>query len=75
MGEEGIVATDSLSGAGRLALETPDGKEFWELPSSKPVHLNLVQRIVDHLLDGEPNPCPGESALHANAICDAIYGK
>ena len=75
VGEEGIVTTDSLSGAGRLTLETTSGKELWELPSSKPVHLNLVQKIVDHLLDGKPNPCPGESAMCANKICDAIYGN
>lgn len=73
VGEEGIVSTDSLSGAGRLTLETPTGKELWELPSSPPVHLSLVQKVVDHLLDGTPNPCPGEQAIWANKICDAIY--
>lgn len=72
VGEYGILSTDSLSGAGRLRLETAAGSQLWELPSSQPVHLNLVQRVVDHLLDGTPNPCSGEQAMIACKICDAI---
>ena len=75
VGDQGILTTDSLSGAGRLKLETPLGTQLWELPSSQPVHLNLVQRVVDHLLDGSPNTCPGEEALVATKICEAIYGQ
>lgn len=73
VGEEGIISTDSLSGAGNLKLEVKSGTQLWELPSSQPVHLNLVQKVVDHLLDGAPNPCPGEQAMIASRICDAIY--
>lgn len=73
VGDRGILSTDSLSGAGRLTLETSSGRELWELPSSQPVHLNLVQKVVDHLLDGGPNPCSGEEALIATKICEAIY--
>lgn len=73
VGETGILSSDSLSGAGRLKLETQAGAQLWELPSSQPVQLNLVQRVVDHLLNGTPNPCSGEQAMIASKICDAIY--
>jgi len=73
VGTEGILTTDSLSGAGRLTLETRAGRELWALPSSLPVHLNLVQRVVDHLLDGAPNPCSGESGMVASEMVEAIY--
>ena len=72
VGSEGILTTDSLSSDGRLQLETVAGKEHWKLPSAMPVHLNLVQRTVDHLLDGTPNPCSGESAMMATHIVDRL---
>lgn len=73
VGTEGILTTDSLSGAGRLVLETSKGRELWALPSSMPVHLNLVQRFVDHVLDDAPNPCSGESGMVASEMVEAIY--
>lgn len=75
VGDAGMLTTDSLSGAGRLTLETKAGTEHWTLPSKPPVHLHLVQRIVNHLLDGEPNPCPGESAMLATRIADEVYNS
>ena len=75
VGTKGILTTDSLSGAGRLVLETDCGKEYWRLPSEMPLHLNLVQRFVEHLLDGAPNPCSGESAKEATRIVDLIYAN
>lgn len=73
VGTQGILSTDSLSNAGRLTLETSNGRELWQLPAAAPVHLNLVQAFVDHLLDGKPNPLPGNSAIHATQIAEAAY--
>lgn len=75
VGSSGILWTDSLSAEGRLVLETTTGKEYWELPSSPPVHLNLVQRVVEHLLDGAPNPASGESCIVASEMVSAIYNS
>lgn len=73
IGSDGILTTDSLSNEGRLVLETKSGCERWKLPSAMPVHLNLVQRIVDHLLDGKPNPCSGESGMQATIMAERAY--
>ena len=73
VGSDGILWTESLSAEGRLMLETTRGKESWDLPSPSPVHLNLVQRVVDHILDGSPNPASGESCIVASEMISAIY--
>ena len=73
VGTEGILWTDNLSGAGDLTLETKEGTEHWSLPATPPVHLNLVQKIVDHLLDGADNPCPGEDGVESTRIAEEIY--
>jgi len=72
VGTDGILSTDSLSSRGNLTLETKRGTEFWSLPSSAPVHLGLVQKIVAHLLDGAPNPCPGEAGIVATKIVASV---
>lgn len=73
LGSEGLLTTDSLSNQGRLRLETGSSTESWELPAPKPVQLNLIERVVCHLLDGTPNPCSGESAMIANQIVEQAY--
>ena len=72
VGSEGMLSTDNLN-HGRLVLERTEGNELWELPAKNPVHLNLVQAYVDHLLDGAPNPLPGEDGLVASKIIEQIY--
>ena len=73
VGSQGILSIDSLSDKGLLALETGTSTERWRLPASAPVHLNLVQHFVDHLLEGKPNPLPGESGMLATSIAQAVY--
>lgn len=73
VGTEGILSTDDLSSSGRLTLETPAGKEFWQLPASAPVHFNLVEKYVSHMLDGQPNPCSGESGMLATEMVAGVY--
>jgi predicted dehydrogenase len=75
VGTEGILSTDSLSSEGRLVLETKFGYEHWNLPASSPVHLNLVERTVAHLLDGTPNPVSGESGMIASQIASGVYAS
>ena len=72
VGSEGILSTDSLSGRGNLTLESKRGTESWSLPSSTPVHLGLVEKIVMHLLDGGPNPCSGEDGIVATEIVSSV---
>lgn len=72
VGTEGILSTDSLSSRGELTLETIRGTESWSLPSSAPVHLGLVEKIVAHLLDGGPNPCSGEAGIVATEIVSGV---
>lgn len=73
VGTKGILSTDSLSNEGRLELETTSGKQLWHLPAVQPVHLQLIQRFVDHLLDGTPNPLSGESGMLATSIACDVY--
>ena len=73
VGSEGILSTESLSGRGDLKLESKQGAELWSLPSSAPVHLGLVEKIVAHLLDGSPNPCSGEAGVVANEIVAWVF--
>ncbi|MGB7344923.1 MAG: Gfo/Idh/MocA family oxidoreductase [Pirellulaceae bacterium] len=75
VGSRGILWTNSLSDEGRLFLETNEERQEWALPASAPVHLNLVQRFVDHLLDGKPNPLDGRSGSMASAITSLCYGE
>ena len=74
IGSKGGLLIEDLSGAGRLSLRSDREDQAWELPSSKPVHMELVKRINDHLLGNGENPCPGESAIHANEMASALYG-
>jgi predicted dehydrogenase len=39
------------------------------------MHQPLVERVVAHLIDGAPNPCPGEDARRTNAVLAEIYGR
>ena len=73
IGTDGILWTDSLSDEGRLSLQTRTQTEHWELPATAPVHLRLVQRFVDHLIDGSPNPLDGDSGSIATEIANRCY--
>lgn len=68
VGTDGLLTIDDLSNRGKVTLEREQGKEFWALPASAPVHLPLVERLIMHLLDGAPNPCSGEQGAIANQI-------
>ncbi len=74
VGSEGIIWTDSLSDEGRLWLETSQGTQSWVLPASAPVHQRLVEKFVEHLLDGPPNPLDGQSGSIATAMTLSCYG-
>lgn len=77
IGSKGAISVDDLSGQGNLKIEkvsqvgSPELSQL-QLPAPSPVHLNLVERFVAHILDGAPNPCPGHEALFATRISEEV---
>jgi predicted dehydrogenase len=72
VGTAGVLSIGDLSGRAELTLECVDGKERWTSPAPTPVHLPLVEKVVDHLLDQAPNPCSGEQGAYPNAIIERL---
>lgn len=72
VGTEGIVKIHDLSGSASLTLQRREGSEIWTFTAPDPVHLPFVEKLVQHLLDGAPNPCDGESGALPNEIIGQI---
>ena len=72
VGTDGVLSITDLSGNAQLALETVEGTEYWSFSAPSPVHLPFVQRVVDHLLDGAPNPCSGEEGALVNHLLESL---
>ncbi|WP_308917838.1 Gfo/Idh/MocA family oxidoreductase [Jannaschia sp. LMIT008] len=56
-----------------VTVTTRSGTREVDRPDPPHVHEPFVERVVAHLLDGAPNPCPPEDARRVNALLDAIY--
>jgi predicted dehydrogenase len=56
-----------------ITLRSSDRAETFDIADPPHVHQPLVERLVAHLLDGAPNPCPGEEARLTNNVLAAIY--
>ena len=48
-------------------------KTVYDLPDPAHVHLPFVERVVSHLLDGTPNPCPPDAARRSLEIVEKLY--
>ena len=62
-------------GPGPVTIAKGGESEARDLPDPRHVHLPFVERVVAHILDGAPNPCPPEAARRTNAALEAIYGR
>ena len=67
-----LLSIHDLSGRAELSLKRAEGAELWTLPAPEPVHLPLVQRIVDHVLDQTANPCSGEDGVLASRMIEQV---
>jgi predicted dehydrogenase len=56
-----------------ITLRSGDRVETFDIADPPHVHQPLIERLVAHLLDGAPNPCPGEDARLTNKVLAAIY--
>ena len=73
VGTDGVLSIGDLSGSAELTLVSLAGRERWTLPAPTPVHLPLVEKVVEHLLDGTTNPCSGEQGAIPNAIIEQLH--
>jgi len=58
-----------------ITLRAAGRVETFDVADPPHVHQPLVERVVQHLLRGGPNPCSGEDARLTNQVLAAIYGE
>lgn len=56
-----------------ITLETATGVQTFDLPDPAHVHQPFIERLIDHYLDGGPNPCSGADGMRATELVDEIY--
>ena len=49
-------------------------KTVYDLPDPPHVHQPFVERVIAHLLEGAPNPCPPDAARRSVEIVGKLYG-
>jgi predicted dehydrogenase len=73
-GETGSL-TMSFFNQTPITLRSAGKVETIDVADPPHVHQPLVERVVQHLLRGAPNPCPGEEARWTNQVLAAIYDQ
>lgn len=48
-------------------------KTVYDLPDPPHVHQPFIDRVIAHLLEGKPNPCPPEAARRSVEIVEKLY--
>ena len=71
VGTEGRLTLSTFGGE-PVCLETPDGREEFDLPNPPHIQQPLVQSIVDQLLGGGPCASTGDSALRTARVMDRV---
>lgn len=72
LGSKGSVSMGFFRPSNITLQIGPDTQEI-ELPDPPHVHQPFVEKIVAHLLDGSPNPCPPETGLQTMNVLAEIY--
>lgn len=71
-GSEGSVSMSFFTPS-PVMLRRGGQETRFDLPDPPHVHQPMVERVVAHLLDGAPNPCPPEEARRSVAVIAALY--
>ncbi|TQV74447.1 Gfo/Idh/MocA family protein [Denitrobaculum tricleocarpae] len=72
LGDKGSVSMGFFRPS-NITVKTADGIREIERPDPPHVHQPFVEKIVAHLLDGEPNPCSPEVGLQTMEVLAQVY--
>lgn len=72
LGDQGSVSMGFFRPS-NITLKVGEETQEIELPDPPHVHQPFVEKIVAHLLDGDPNPCPPETGLQTMDVLAEIY--